>query len=31
MNGIELECISALINNGVLSSSCLNKTSIGTI
>lgn len=31
MNGIELECISALINNGVLSSSCLNKPSIGTI
>lgn len=31
MNGIELECISALINNGVLSSSCLNKSSIGTI
>ena len=31
MNGIELECLSALINNGVLSSSCLNKSSIGTI
>ena len=31
MEGIELECISALINNGVLSSSCLNKSSIGTI
>lgn len=31
MNGIELECISALINNGVLSSSCLNKPSLGII
>lgn len=31
MNGIELECISALINNGILSSSNLNKPSIGTI
>jgi len=30
-SGIELECISALINNGVLSSSCLNKSSIGTL
>lgn len=31
MNGLELECISALMNNGILSSSCLNKQSIGTI
>lgn len=31
MNGIELECISSLLNNGILSSSCLNKQSIGTI
>lgn len=31
MNGIELECISALINNGILLSSCLNKSSIGTL
>lgn len=31
MNSIELECISALINNGILSSSCLNKSSIGTL
>lgn len=31
MNHIELECISALINNGILSSSNLNKPSIGTI
>lgn len=31
MNGIELECISALMNNGILSSSCLNKPSLGTI
>lgn len=31
MNGIELECISALMNNGILSSSCLNKSSIGTL
>ena len=31
MNGIELECLSALLNNGILSSSCLNKQSIGTI
>lgn len=31
MNGIELECLSALMNNGILSSSCLNKPSIGTI
>lgn len=28
---IELECISSLLNNGILSSSCLNKQSIGTI
>ena len=31
MNGIELECLSTLLNNGILSSSCLNKPSIGTI
>lgn len=31
MNGIELECLSALMNNGILSSSCLNKPSLGTI
>ena len=31
MNGIELECLSALMNNGVLSGSSLNKPSIGTI
>lgn len=31
MNSIELECISALMNNGILSSSCLNKPSLGTI
>lgn len=31
MNSIELECISSLLNNGILSSSCLNKQSIGTI
>ena len=31
MNGIELECLSALINNGILSSSNLNKPSLGTI
>lgn len=31
MNSIELECLSALMNNGILSSSGLNKTSIGTI
>lgn len=31
MNGLELECISALMNNGILSSSCLNKPSLGTI
>lgn len=31
MDGIELECLSALMNNGILSSSSLNKTSIGTI
>lgn len=31
MNGLELECLSALMNNGILSSSSLNKTSIGTI
>lgn len=30
-SGIELECISSLLNNGILSSSCLNKQSIGTI
>lgn len=30
-SGIELECISSLLNNGILSSSCLNKPSIGTI
>lgn len=30
-SGIELECISSLFNNGILSSSCLNKQSIGTI
>ena len=31
MNGIELECISALINSGILSSQNLNKPNIGTI
>ena len=31
MNSVELECLSALMNNGILSSSCLNKPSIGTI
>ena len=31
MNGIELECLSALINNGILSSSNLNKPNLGTI
>ena len=31
MDRIELECLSALMNNGILSSSSLNKTSIGTI
>lgn len=31
MNSIELECLSALMNSGILSSSCLNKPSIGTI
>lgn len=31
MNSIELECLSALMNNGILSSSCLNKPSLGTI
>lgn len=31
MNEIELECLSALMNNGILSSSCLNKPSLGTI
>lgn len=31
MDRIELECLSALMNNGILSSSCLNKQSIGTI
>lgn len=31
MNSIELECLSALMNSGILSSSCLNKSSIGTI
>ena len=31
MNSIELEFLSALMNNGVLSSSCLNKSSIGTL
>lgn len=30
-SGIELECISSLLNNGILSSSCLNKPSLGTI
>lgn len=30
-SGIELECISTLLNNGILSSSNLNKPSIGTI
>lgn len=30
-SGIELECISSLLNNGILLSSCLNKQSIGTI
>ena len=30
-SGIELECVSSLLNNGILSSSCLNKQSIGTI
>ena len=30
-SGIELECISSLLNNGILSSSCLNKSSIGTL
>lgn len=30
-SGIELECISSLLNNGILSSLCLNKQSIGTI
>lgn len=30
-SGIELECLSSLLNNGILSSSCLNKQSIGTI
>ena len=31
MNSIELECLSVLMNNGILSSSCLNKPSLGTI
>lgn len=31
MNSIELECLSALMNSGILSSSCLNKPSIGTL
>lgn len=31
MDGIELECLSALINNGILSSSNLNKPNLGTI
>lgn len=31
MNGLELECISVLMNNGILSSSCLNKPSLGAI
>lgn len=31
MNSIELECLSALINNDILSSSNLNKPSLGTI
>lgn len=31
MNSIELECLSALMNNGILSSSSLNKPSLGTI
>ena len=31
MNGIELECLSTLLNNGILSSSCLNKPSLETI
>lgn len=30
-SGIELECLSALLNNGVLSSSNLNKPSLGTL
>ena len=31
MDGIELECLSALMNNGILSGSSLNKPSLGTI
>ena len=31
MDSIELECLSALMNSGILSSSCLNKPSLGTI
>jgi hypothetical protein len=31
VSGIELECISSLLNNGILSSSCLNKPSLWTI
>ena len=31
MNEIELECLSALMNNGILSGSSLNKPSLGTI
>lgn len=31
MDGIELECLSALMNNGILSGPSLNKPSLGTI
>lgn len=31
MDGIELECLSALMNNGILSGSSLNRPSLGTL
>ena len=31
MNGIELECLSALMSNGILSGSSLNRSSLETI
>ena len=31
MNGIELECLNALINNGIVSGSHMNKPSLGTL